>query len=129
MKHVKLNILALFMHHFCIRLQLNPYSEPTSYYENRSLCTPGKIDVRHFGLTYFRLMSDVTLFPLNDRHNFNVGLTTFNFHNIQNWGKTVSMCKSKVSICTVPDSLSLKVVWGMLYSFAAFLTGILLSPH
>ena len=32
------------------------------------------------------------------------------------------MCKSKVSICTLPDSLSLKVVWGMLYSFAAFLT-------
>ena len=39
------------------------------------------------------------------------------------------MCKSKVSICTLPDSLSLKVVWGMLYSFADFLTGILFSTH
>ena len=30
------------------------------------------------------------------------------------------MCKSKVSICTLPDSLSLKVVWGMFKNNEAF---------
>ena len=36
---------------------------------------------------------------------------------------------SIIDICTLPDSMSLKVVWGMLYSFAAFLPGILFSTH
>ena len=73
MQHAKLNMLPLFMPHFCIRLQINPYSEPKSYYENRSICKHGKTDVRHFGLTYFRLVSDVTLFPIKmkAKHNFN----------------------------------------------------------
>ena len=66
LKHAKLNMLALFMHHFCILQQINPYSEPIFHYENRSLCKHGKIDVRHFGLTYFCLVSDVTLFPLKN---------------------------------------------------------------
>ena len=93
MKHTKLNMLALL----CItsiRLQINPYLEPTSYYENGSLCKHGKIDVRHFGLTYFRLVSDVTLLTLK---NSNLRpsilslliwvLITFNFHKIQKWRK------------------------------------------
>ena len=75
MQHAKLNMLALFMHHFCIRLQINPYSEPTSYQEKRSLCKHSKIDVLHFVLPYFSLVSDVTLFPLKikAKHIFNIG--------------------------------------------------------
>ena len=72
MKHAKLNILALFMIHFCIRLHINPYSEPTSYYENRSLCKHVKIDVRHFGLTYFRAITAEKL-KIKAKHNVNIG--------------------------------------------------------
>ena len=73
MKHVKLNILALFMIHFCIRLQINPYSEPTFYYENRSFCKHGKIDARHYGLTYFRTNTAEKL-KIKAKHNFIIGL-------------------------------------------------------
>ena len=31
LKHAKFNMLALIMHYFCIRLQINPYSETISY--------------------------------------------------------------------------------------------------
>ena len=65
------------------------------------------------------------------KHSFNIGFqqhSTFLKYKIGE-KRTVSKCKSKVSICTLPDRLSLKVVWGMLYSFAAFLTGILFSMH
>ena len=51
-----------------IGLQINPYSEPTSYYENLSLCKHGKIDVRHFGPNY----SHKKLI-IKANHNFNIG--------------------------------------------------------
>ena len=47
------------------------------------------------------------------KHNFNIGFcqhSTFIKYKIGE-KRTVSMCKRKVSICTLPDSLSLKVVW------------------
>ena len=86
MKHAKLNILALFMIHFCIRLQINPYSEQTSYYENRSLCKHGKIDVRHFGLTYFRTITAEKL-KIKAKHNFNILITLQNSTFINKIGR------------------------------------------
>ena len=60
-----------------------------TYSKVAHLCKPGKIDVHH-GLTYFCLVSDVTLIPLKNsklRPSIILILTTLNFHKIQNLGK------------------------------------------
>ena len=80
---IKYACLSIFMHHFCIIDCRNPYSEPTSYYENRSLCKHGKIAVRHFFLTYFRLGSDVILFPLKSSKLRQSIILILGFNNIQ----------------------------------------------
>ena len=60
-----------------------PYSNPTSYYDTRSLCKHGKLKSAILGVTYFCQVSDVTLFPrknskLRPRIIFILG-----FNNIQ----------------------------------------------
>ena len=72
-------IYTSFLHSTAI----NPYSNPTSYYDTRSLCKHGKLKSAILGVTYFCQVSDVTLFPRKNSKLRPSIILILGFNNIQ----------------------------------------------